>query len=135
MPANTQIVINDGASTPVAHTYLPTKIDSNNVATFQERISGVPVGYPTLTWSQRAPSGNAATYKVVGKISQPKVITTTDQSGKTVTSVDYTNIGTIELVVSARSTLQERKDLRILLANSLLNATLASSADNLESFW
>jgi hypothetical protein len=136
MPANSQIILKDGAATPVDHTYLPTKIDANNVATFQERNSGVPVGYPTLTWSLRAPTtGGAPTYKLIGKLTQPKVITTVDQSGKSVTSVDYTNIATVEIVVSNRSTLQERKDIRTLCANMLLNATLASSADNLESFW
>lgn len=135
MPANIQLIINDGAATPVAHTYLPTKIDANNVATFQERTSGVPVGYPTLTWSVRAPLPSSPSYKLVGKLTQPKVITTVDTTGKSVTSVDYTNFITVESVVSNRSTLQERKDLRVLMANALLNAVLSGSADNLESFW
>jgi hypothetical protein len=135
MPQNTTIVISDGATTPVAHTFSPSRIDANNVATFQERVNGVPVGYPTLTWSLRAATTASPTFKLVGKLTQPKVITVTDTSGKTVTTVDYTNIGTIELVSSQRATLQERKDLRVLLSNLLLNTSIVSSADNLESFW
>lgn len=135
MPQNTTIVINDGASTPLAHTFYPSKIDANNIATFNERVSGVPVGYPTVTWSLRAPTVQSPAYKLVGKLTQPKVITTTDTTGKTVTSVDYTNIGTIDLVVSSRCTKQERKDLRVLLSNLLLNASIVSSVDDLESFW
>lgn len=135
MPQNQPIVIKDGETTPVNHTFAPSKIDANNVATFQERVSGVPVGYPTLTWSLRAPTAQSKTYKLVGKITQPKVIVTTDTSGKAVTSVDYTNIGTLELVFSEKSTKQERTNLRALLSNSLTVAALVTAVDDLESFW
>nr|APG77118.1 hypothetical protein [Changjiang levi-like virus 3] len=135
MPANAAITISDGAATPVAHTFSPTKIDANNIATFQERVSGVPIGYPTITWSVRAPTKGSSTYKVTGKLTQPKVIDVTDTSGKSVKTVDYTNLATIELVVSEKSTKQERKDLRTLASNALLNTLLVASADDLESFW
>lgn len=135
MPSNQPIAIQDGAATPVTHTFSPTKIDANNIATFQERVTGVPVGYPTLTWSLRAPSAAATNYKLVGKLTQPKVITVTDTSGKSVVTVDYANLGTVELVVSIKSTKQERKDLRLLMSNLLINSVIAASTDDLESFW
>lgn len=135
MPANAAIAIQDGAATPVTHTFSPTKIDANGIATFEERVSGVPIGYPTITWSVRAPTKGSSTYKVTGKLTQPKVIDVTDTSGKTVKSVDYVNLATIDLVVSNKSTKQERKDLRVLAANALNNALLVTSADDLESFW
>jgi len=135
MPANAAIAIQDGASTPVTHTFSPTKIDANGIATFEERVSGVPIGYPTITWSVRAPTKGSSTYKVTGKLTQPKVVDVTDSSGKTVKTVDYTNLATIDLVVSNKSTKQERKDLRVLVANALNNALLVTSADDLESFW
>jgi hypothetical protein len=135
MPANAAIAIQDGASAPVTHTFSPTKIDANGIATFEERVSGVPIGYPTITWSVRAPTKGSSTYKVTGKLTQPKVVDVTDSSGKTVKTVDYTNLATIDLVVSNKSTKQERKDLRVLVANALNNALLVTSADDLESFW
>lgn len=135
MPANAAIAIQDGAATPVTHTFSPTKIDANGIATFEERVSGVPIGYPTITWSVRAPTKGNSTYKVIGKLSQPKVIDVTDTSGKTVKTVDYVNLATVDLVVSNKSTKQERKDLRVLMANALANALLVTSADDLESFW
>jgi len=82
MPANAAIAIQDGASTPVTHTFSPTKIDANGIATFEERVSGVPIGYPTITWSVRAPTKGSSTYKVTGKLTQPKVVDVTDSSGK-----------------------------------------------------
>jgi hypothetical protein len=135
MPSNTSITIKDGASTPVDHVFSPTRIDANNIATFQERVSGVPIGYPTITWSLRAPTKGSSTYKVTGKLTQPKVIDVTDTSGKTVKTVDYVNLATVDFVFSEKSTKQERKDLRVLMSNLLINATMAASADDLESFW
>jgi phosphoribosylformylglycinamidine (FGAM) synthase PurS component len=135
MPSNTSITIKDGASTPVDHVFSPTRIDANNIATFQERVSGVPIGYPTITWSLRAPTKGSSTYKVTGKLTQPKVIDVTDTSGKTVKTVDYVNLATVDFVFSEKSTKQERKDLRTLMSNLLINAVMAASADDLESFW
>lgn len=135
MPSNTSITIKDGASTPVDHVFSPTRIDANNIATFQERVSGVPIGYPTITWSLRAPTKGSSTYKVTGKLTQPKVIDVTDTSGKTVKTVDYANLATVDFVFSEKSTKQERKDLRTLMSNLLVNAVMAASADDLESFW
>lgn len=135
MPALAPIVLKDGASTPVDHTFTPSKIDASGVASLQERVSGIPVGYPTLTASVRGPTPQSSNYKVVLKLTEPKVVTTTDSSGKAVTSVDYTNIGTIELVISNRSLKQERKDLRILLSNALKDPAFVSIIDDLENFY
>jgi hypothetical protein len=135
MPANAAIAIQDGAATPVTHTFSPTKIDANGIASFQERVSGVPIGYPTITWSVRAPTKGSSSYKITGKLTQPKVIDVTDTSGKSVKTVDYVNLATVDLVVSEKSTKQERKDLRVLMANALNTALLSTSADDLESFW
>lgn len=135
MPANAAIAVLDGAATPVSHTFSPTKIDALGVASFQERVSGVPIGYPTITWSTRAPTKNSATYKVTGKLTLPKVIVTTDQSGKSVSSVDYTNLVTIDLVLSSRSTKQERTDARVMMSNLLKVTAIVPTVDDLESFW
>ncbi len=135
MPQNTTIAIKDGAATPVTHNFLPSKIDANGVATFQERISGTPIGYPTITWSVRAPTSGSPTYKVVGKLVVPKVISTTDSSGKAVVSVDYENLGTVNFALSNKSSKQERTDMRVLMSNLLVNTVIQSTVDDLESFW
>lgn len=135
MPSNAPITINDGASTPVAHIYSPKQI-AGNLAGFQEILSGVPIGYPTLTVSNREPvKGSAGVYRVTMKLVVPKVITTTDVTGKTVTSVDYSNSAEITMLLSERSTTQERKNLRVLTSNLLVNASPAAVVDNLEFYW
>lgn len=135
MPQNTTITIKDGAATPLDHVFNPSKIDSNGVATFQERVNGVPVGMPTITWSVRAPTKGSPTYKVQGKLVMPKVVTVTGSDGKSVTSVDYENLANVSFVLSERSTKQERKDARVLISNALVNASIIPTVDDLESFW
>lgn len=134
MPQNTTITIKDGAATPADHVFSPTSILAN-LAQWNERSSGVLVGQPTITWSVRAPTKQSATYKVTGKLSVPKVVTVTDTTGKTVTSVDYINLASLDIVVSERSSKQERKDLRVMLSNLLLNAVVASTIDDVEGIW
>lgn len=135
MPQNNTITIKDGAATPVDHVFYPTGIDATNVASFQERVSGVPVGSPSITWRVRGPSSSSPVYKVSGKLSLPKLVTVTGSDGKTVSVVDYVSLATVELMLSERSTKQERKDLRVELSNLLINTAIASTVDDLENFW
>jgi len=135
MPQNTTIAIQDGAATPVTHTFNPQSIDANGVASYKERTSGVPIGQPQLTLGVRAPTGNGATYKVTGRLTMPKVVTTTDSSGKAVTSVDYAPLGTFEFVLPVKADKIDRTNFRVLLSNALKNPVVVSMIDDLESVW
>lgn len=128
MPALATITINDGATTPVAHAYTPVTTDGL-IASMKERV-GVPVGYPSLGVSVRPPVKGGEVYKERFTLALP---VTAVVNGVTV--VDYTNTGTIELLLSERSTTQNRKDLRVLLANLLAHATIVSVVENLEPIY
>lgn len=134
MPTNAPIVIADAASTPVNHTFSPIGI-AGDLATFKERISGVPVGYPVLTVSMRDPVQGSPVYRAVVKLMLPTVVTTTDVSGKTVTSVDHTCVGNMDFQFPVKSTLQNRKDLVKLMANALGNTSIQAVLQDLERFW
>lgn len=135
MPSLAPITIKDGAATPADHVFTPDRIDSSGVATFKERVSGVPIGYPTLTSSVRAPAGGSTTYKLGQRLTMPKVVTTTDVTGKIVTSVDFQDLVDVSFVLSEKGDTQGRKNLRVLLANWLLSAQAAAVIDNVESFY
>ncbi len=135
MPANTTIAIKDGAATPITHNFNPSSIDANGVALYKERVSGIPIGQPQLSLSVRAPAGNSVTYKVVGKLTMPKVVQTTDTTGKAVTSVDYSVLGTFEIVVPQKADKIDRTNIRALLSNALQHATVVSMIDDLEGVW
>lgn len=135
MPQNAQITINDGKSTPVAHIFSPQRIDpATGIATWNERNTDTMVGNPALSFSMRPDNGKLRTSKGEIKLTLPKVALETI-NGVTSTKVLDTAIGKIELVIPTNTTAQERKDLRVMLSNALLNATFAQAFDNVENFW
>lgn len=132
MPANSNIVIADGASTPVNHTYVPAGLDGSvGIARFVERSDGVFVGEPKLDVTIRPVTKGQPTRKATVSLSVPKRVVNPDGS----VTVSYENLGKAEFTVSATSTTAERKNLRVLLANALLNTTVAQAVDNNETFW
>lgn len=48
MPTFADIVLNDGQTTPVAHTF-KVKVNDNMQSLWEDRVGGVPVGYATIT--------------------------------------------------------------------------------------
>lgn len=131
MPQNGNITIEDGASTPADHVFSPTGIDGNNVASFTERTDGVLIGEPRLSVFVRPVTKGQTTRKVVVSLSQPK--RSTSPTGELI--VEYENLAKAELTASATSSTQDRKNLRVLLANALLNTAVGTAIDNHESFW
>lgn len=132
MPANANIVIADGASAPVNHTFVPSGlIGSMGLAQFTERSDGVFVGEPKLDITIRPVTKGQATRKATVIMTQPKRVTDTDGN----VTVAYENLGKLEFTYSVSSTTTERKNLRVLLANAALHATVAQAIDNNETFW
>lgn len=62
MPAQASIVINDGQSTPVAHTFVPDgtfpSTDGKNVAVWIDRSPGYKVGFWQIREYHSRPNGN-----------------------------------------------------------------------------
>lgn len=132
MPANGNITIADGATTPVNHTFTPSGLDgAKGLAQFTERTDGVFVGEPKLDVTVRPVTKGQPTRKVVLLLTLPK--RTTDVNGNV--SVTYENLGKAEFTYSATSSTQERKNLRVLLSNAMINALVAQVVDNNETFW
>lgn len=129
MPALTNIAIADGASTPVTHTYSPVTTDGQ-LATLKEKI-GVPKGYPTLTVSCRQPVNGNGLYRVRINLQLP----TTQVNASGSTTVAYTRTASIDMVIPDSTTAQERKDLRVLVANLLQNSSITSVIENPEPIW
>lgn len=114
MVARTNVVINDRATTPVAHTYSPDGDDSNGVALFSEK-TGVPAGNPRLTVSVR-PSGGK--YRASLRLTIP-VVQTQTINGISTPVVVRTSYVDMTATFDALSTQQERKDAIGLMANAM----------------
>lgn len=114
MSARTNLVINDRAATPVAHTYTPDGDDANGVHVFSEK-TGVPAGNPRFTAQLRVSNGK---YRPSLRLQVP-VVQTQTINGVSNPVVVRTSYITFEATFDALSTDQERKDAIGLMTNAL----------------
>lgn len=138
MAAIANIVINDGASTPVAHIFAPAKTEAD-FALLEDRVAGLYIGYNKLTFSLSRPKGPSQSanrnLKLMLKIETPKmeVVSNSTVSGiAPAPTVSYRP--TVELVATfpERCSLQDRKDLQAFVKNALANAFVTNAFENYE---
>lgn len=126
MAAIADIVINDGQTTPVGHTFAATDVSRDGIARWQERTTNtVPVGYFEATASIRRPGKGASTTKVDLKVVCPTLEVTAGSTGggyQAAPKLAYNCLAVCSFVMHERSTLQNRKDILAYMRN-FLNAT------------
>lgn len=126
MPAIAALTINDGLGVPVAHTFSPVSTDGSK-AQWADRSPSVPAGFRLISQEVLPPSGNRSTYKVTWGFMFP-VLATVDGTDVV---VRYTAVS-ISANFHPNSTLQERKDAMAYVGNTLANAAVKTSVENLE---
>jgi hypothetical protein len=137
MPAIGNIVINDGAATPVAHTFSPVGVEGV-VATHADRSAGIPVGYGNIAISLRKPASGSGVYKASIKILVPTLEQTSPSTATGIQpapTVAYTTAMHLDFLLPARSSLQNRKDILAYAKNLLSHATVVSVVENLENVY
>lgn len=138
MPAATNVVINDGAATPVAHTFSPIGKDAKGILWFEQTTPApaTPLEAKRIGYRQtRALDGQAGgTSKAIFTLAIPRAEVTSNTAGGyvAVPALAYKVAMRVEIDMPERSTTQERKDLRVLFANLLANAISTSSIDALQ---
>jgi hypothetical protein len=140
MTAIAALTLADGQSTPVNHTFAPVNIDQQGVARWADRSGGIALGYPTLSFSCRQPTGKTARvfrqmFKVVVPILEQTSASTASGIQPAPTKA-YDLIFTGEFVLPERSTLAQRNDLLAYVKNFLANAAvLPPAVQNFESIY
>lgn len=137
MAAFANIVLNDAALTPVAHTFAPNTL-VGLVASYADRSGGISVGYPTITINQSLPSKTSRLYKVRAKIVLPvlEVVNSSTWSGITPAPTKaYDMTAVLEFFLPERSTLQNRKDIRAFAKNFLIDAITTSLVETQETVY
>lgn len=136
MPAIAAIAIVDGQGTPVTHTYNP--VQSVDPATYQRNgDASVPVvGTEQVTLSLR-PGNNTSDAVNRARISLRIPVLETPSGGTpsgyvAPPRVAYYLQANVDVFLPNRSTPAQRKDLRVLLSNLLLNAQVLAVIDSLE---
>lgn len=114
MSARTNLVINDRAATPVAHTYSPDGDDANGVHQYSEKTS-VPAGNPRFT--ARLTSSNGK-YRPSLRLQVP-VVQTQTINGVSTPVIVRTSYVEVNFVFDGLSSVQERADAVGLMANAL----------------
>lgn len=145
MPARANITVNDGETTPVAHTFNPA--EDGDLDIFEDKSSGIAIGFPLITVRFRRPvgPGNGSVsdaknrvYRVQLNFSWPVLEVTSASTGTGIQpapTVAYVLRSNQEWILPERSTLQNRKNLRAIVYNSLNHADVKKVLEDLEAFW
>jgi len=141
MPVIANIVINDGATTPVAHTFTPIGKDSNNVHWFEQilplpatAVAAKRIGYKqtrgVLDKNGSLTSSTKVSYTL--HVPTPQTLGTNDMGFPPPPTLAYREMFRAEFELAERSTKQERKDTRALGMNLLASAMAVSNVDDLQ---
>lgn len=124
MTAFTNVVINDGKTTPVAHTF-KTKSNDNRTTVWEDRVAGIPIGFPRMVLSTQ---DTDVIRKVTLGFSIPtlEAVAGANAAGFTPPQkVAYVHRCELVFKLPQRGTEQERKDLLAYVKNFLSNTAIA----------
>jgi hypothetical protein len=140
MPQISSITINDGAATPVAHTFTPLGKDADGVFWWEQttpspanKLGAKRIGYKqTRELSQK--SQLTAVCKCQYSLWVPTMETLANNSAGITppATVAYKEVARFSFDLAERSIAQERKDTRVLAMNFLAHAMVIANLDNLE---
>lgn len=130
MSAIANITINDGAGTPVAHTFTP--VQSTPVAIWRDSMAAKSylASQFGITVKRVASSSTKGLTRVRLTLALPTMGTGVSLPAS---EVDYSHQVTVEFICPNRGIKQERKDTRVLLANLLADAQVVDLIDELRS--
>lgn len=137
MAAIAPIVINDAATTPVAHSFSPVSI-LGDLSKWADRVTGIAIGYPVITMSLRAPTKTSRMYKVSARVVTPTLEQT---SPSTATGIQpaptkaYDCMSVYEHILPERSTLQQRKDHMAFSRGFNNGAVMTAAVESFESVY
>jgi hypothetical protein len=129
MPAAATLSINDGQTTPVAHSFTPAGQTGSKVE-WNEKTAGIPGGYFVLSHELIKPGTPDAAYRIKIGLNVPATATVDGSL-----AVVRNSSAQVVFNFSQSSTLQERKDLVAYVTNTLGNADFKTSTQNIEQFW
>lgn len=142
MAARANVVLSDGQSTPVSHTFSPNSGDGNvaGVSTieYEDRSGGIDVGFPRIAISTRKPDRKNKNRKVTFMVKRPvleNVSNSTVSGIAPAPTVAYDVVFRGEFIIPERSTIDVRKDALAYVKNLLANAVTTSAIQDLESPW
>lgn len=130
MSAIANIVIADGATTPVNHTFVP--VQSSPIAKWKDTDAAKAYTAAQFQISLLTKPSDSA--KGLSRVRIAVVLPTMGTGvALPASEVDYSHQVTVEFVLPNRGLKQERKDIRTLLKNLLADAQIVDVVDDLRS--
>jgi hypothetical protein len=131
MPSRTSIAIQDGAATPLTHTFTPVgKPAGSEYEYFVNRTNGSASFQEEIRIRVQQPSKKDQPYRVTVVVLDPTV-----KVVDSVNELDFQNRADLSFTIAQNSTTQSREDLRVLIADLLGDNMLLGVLDNLESIY
>lgn len=131
------LVLADGQATPVNHTFSPIDV-RDGVAKWADKVGGISVGFPVITYSVRQPSKAARSYKITRKITLPVLAQTSPSTSTGIQPAPtkaYELIHNSEWVLPEQSTLADRQNLLAYVKNFDANVVMKNGAELFETVW
>lgn len=140
MASQVNLTLNDGQTTPVAHTFSTNGAGWSDsaqaiVANWVDRSPGFAIGYWKASLSFKEPSKNKKNYTVLAKSSVPvmEVLNSSTYSGITpAPTVSYMPISTTKFDIPERSSSDSRKNQLAIHRNLIAHAVMTSAVVDLE---
>lgn len=140
MPQIANVVINDGAATPVVHTFSPIGKDKNGVFWFEQTNPAPlsPLLAKKLSYSQTRMMGSGKQLTGISRCVYALHVPTGEVLGNNAAgltpppSLAYEERVRVQFDLAERSTKQERKDTRVLAMNLLGHAMAIANVDDLQ---
>lgn len=128
MSTQLNLVLLDGQATPVAKTFSARGADMQ-LAVWKDISSGISIGFPTVSISNKDTDGSSGAYRVEARITVPVLEVISGDAGGYLASpkVAYRMFAKVELVSPNRATTQNRKDLKAFVANLMVNALMTET--------
>lgn len=137
----TNIVLADALATPVNHTFIPLGKDANGVFWFEDQSSVSPLCYWRISAVLIRPlPGGPGAQSTSDRVSRvkltlhepiPETLGTSDSGLTPPATIAYIDRVSTEYILSERSSLQNRKDLRKMNANLQNEAQIVAMVENL----
>lgn len=129
MPARAPIIVNDGQSTPAAHTFSP-KGGTATLTKFVSPLGVTAAGWETISHEIAEPAGTRSTFKAEIGVYFP-----VEELVDGVPTVVESSSGKLTMNFPTNSTADERKNALAMIRNWLANADVEESIVQLEPFY
>jgi len=129
MPGIANVVVNDGKTTPVAHTFTPTKrnfIPGGMASNFRD-LSASNVDVADTLVIQQSDMKNMRKVRV--RLTRPRAVSETVNGVTSVRKADFASVEVVAFVPNTWAT-ADAKDMRVMMANALNNTLVVAGVDN-----